>query len=145
MYASEFIPEGQLIYDTQLTARFYKAHDFRLFVMSLQKFDASLACDVLQWSWIEHSNDHSEQLISCDLDEGIFLNSGVPYDKKYHGIPRSAKDVRALRNVQNVRSSKSEKSFQKQYFAMRDIYPGEELLLDYGEFSEDENWQDFGL
>jgi len=76
--------------------------------------------------------------VSVDLDAGSFINShGDWLGVGEESPPNLGCHAEAANNEPG--------GCEHNYFALRDIDVGEELLLDYGEFAEETGWQWFGL
>ncbi|CAB9531042.1 expressed unknown protein [Seminavis robusta] len=128
------VPKGQLVWSTSMTARFEKGSEYRAF---LAKIRQDFACDVLQWAYVQSISDQSAEvdkpLVSVDLDAGSFINTVTEEDEEPNlGCHEQA----ALEHKGGC---------QQNYFALKDIQVGEELLLDYGDFAIREGWEWFGL
>ena len=130
--ATEPVQRGTLVWNTKFTARFDKGEDYRQFLSSIR---ADFACDVLQWAYVQavmYDGDRTEKpFISVDLDEGSFINS---VDGDYDDEP----------NVGCVENSLPG-GCKENYFALRTIHPGDELVLDYSDFAISHGWRWFGL
>lgn len=88
---------------------------------------SDLACDVMQWAYVEHVSE-TELEIFCDLDDGSLTNSGGWVE---------GEDA-------NVGCDKEE-SCDGTSFALREIGEGEEILCDYDSFVVEDGWEEFGL
>jgi hypothetical protein len=132
------VKKGQKVWSTVQTARFEKGDDFRRFLQSIPN---SLSCDILEFfsyvQSVKNAADETEKLyISTDLDEGCFINSVEDWNGD--GIERIANigcDHEMAKNEPG--------GCQENYFALRDIAVGEELLLDYEEFAIYNGWDWF--
>jgi hypothetical protein len=129
------VAHGQLVWSTHKTARFDNGPDYRTFLARIRQ---DLACDVLQWAYVQSLSDTTTQTnrawISVDLDAGSFINS------------IGDEDDNANLGCDDEGVAKDHPGGCKQnYFALRDITQGEELLLDYGDFAIRDGWQWFGL
>jgi hypothetical protein len=122
IYAAVDIPQGALVWQGLRTAVFDNADQFRKF---LKQLTPELACDVLQWSYVDFSGT-----IDVDLDEGSFCNNG---GKKRSNI-----------GYDNQRLEKFPIKDGSQLFALRDISADEELLCDYGSFTSG-GWSKVGM
>ena len=134
----KFIPKGTLVYSSTVqTAKFYRGNHFREFLASIRP---QLACDVLQWAYVEdfsppHKKDGNAQqqqrrqlAICVDLDEGSFCNDGGP-----------SGNLGCNAELSQIADCKSN------YFALRDIQAGEELECVYKQFVILSGWEHFGL
>ena len=134
IFAAQTIRKGEIVWSTKRTARFDNAGDFIEFIFQL---DPPFACDVLQWAYVQDvSKGEDGELpslkISVDLDEGSFCNDAE--DESDHNMgchPNLASQV--------------DGGCTSNYFALRDIEVGEELLCDYSSFAISHGWQEFGL
>jgi SET domain len=129
------VTSGQLVWSTHKTARFARGQDYRTFLVRIRQ---DLACDVLQWAYVQALSDSVSQTdkawISVDLDAGSFINSIGDED-----------DQDANLGCDEVAAKDHPGGCKHNYFALRDIQQGEELLLDYGDFAIRDGWQWFGL
>ena len=135
IYATHAINKGDLIWSTTRTARFGNADDYRQFLSML---DADFACDVLQWAYVQDlsdSKEHEELRISVDLDEGCFCN----------GEGSDESDELSSVGCDEDEAVKYEGGCTSNYFALRGIAAGEELICNYGEFVISHGWGEFGL
>jgi len=127
IYANADIPKSSLVWQNFRSARFDDGSSYRSFLM---KLPPNLACDVMQWAYV------TDDEINVDLDEGSFCNDGgreesnIDFDKEVSRKFPNRADIRIRVDMQ--------------LFATRDIAKGEELLCNYGSFS-DANWEQFGL
>ena len=132
IFASEFVPEGTLIYDFGQTAQFKDGQSYREFIMHIEN---DLACDVLQWAYVfdlnEGKGDEPDLRINVDLDDGSFCNGGSSSEGNLGYLP-----------VEN--ETRPRKNGMRPLFATQDIKEGDEILCKYGEFSEGD-WVYFGL
>jgi SET domain len=137
VFAVSPIKKGALVWSTKMTARFGRGSDYRRFLASIRD---DLACDVLQWAYVQslefEDSETTKAFISVDLDDGSFINS---YNLEEHeeGGPNIGCDPEVAKEFPGA--------CKQNYFALRDIEEGEELLLDYSEFAIQEGWQWFGL
>ena len=133
IYSTHPIEKGELIWSTKRTARFDDADDYRRFLYML---DGDFACDVMQWAYVQDvsdSEEYEELRISVDLDEGCFCNNGEGSDE-----PGSV-------GCDEDEAVNFEGGCTSNYFALRDIEAGEELICNYGEFVVLHGWREFGL
>jgi hypothetical protein len=131
VFANKFIKKGELVWSATYTARFDSGEMYRRFLASIP---ISLACDVLQWAYVQVMEedlgpDLSRLLISVDLDEGSLMNSG--YDNPNIGFPEDSETGVLATGLQ--------------FFALRDVPVGEELLCNYDDFVVSDGWAVFGL
>lgn len=127
IFAARDIAAGDLIWSTKKTARFQDGPSYRKFIFGLE---VGFACDVLQWAYVQDIGD-GDYRVSVDLDEGCFCNNGGE-DEANKGCDEEA-------------AEKVEGGCKENYFALRDIKAGEELLCSYGEFAVSNGWSKFGL
>mmetsp|Transcript_31489 Transcript_31489/g.47602 ORF Transcript_31489/g.47602 Transcript_31489/m.47602 type:complete len:254 (-) Transcript_31489:345-1106(-) len=140
VFAAESIPEGSLIWNTRNTARFRNGAHYRQLLASV---DTDISCDIIQWAYVQEKDELL--FVSVDLDPGILINSGTSIFKSDGLTKRKKRD-----NVQNMGCDRKAASrfpggCTENYFALRDIDKGEELLLDYGDFAITHGWENFGL
>jgi hypothetical protein len=126
--ALEDIPEGTVIWDSSLTARFPSPVYFRRYLAALPQ---ELACDVLIWAYAE-DYDYEEEgdadvppfrgnrpILAVDLNEGTFVNSIDSVTKK---------------NLDGETSTTT-----------RRIKAGEEIIVDYADFERGGSWNAAGF
>ena len=122
-YAGRDIRKGEIIYSGINTARFRWGDDYREFLNSIEPH---IACDVLQWAYVQDMGDtdldDDDLMVSVDLDAGSFCNDG-------DGYPNKGCDMEAAKGYPG--------GCKTNYFALRDIKEGEELLCDYSSFAVD--------
>jgi hypothetical protein len=121
IYAAVHIPKGALVWQNIRSAQFAEGPLYRKF---LRKLEPNLACDVLEWSYVDKN-----QKINVDMDEGSYCNNG--------GKERNI-------DIDDERSEMFSSRPAMQLFATRDIEQDEELLCDYDSFSS-ANLRIFGL
>ena len=149
------LPKGSLVWTTRQTAMFKDGNLYRKFLWTIPDH---LACDVIQWAYVLDLTtgfDHEETegydvskadvAICVDLDEGILVNAG---DYSYSDTDEYA--IGEKSDVSNVgcdsdAATRYQGGCRNHLFALRDIHPGEELLVAYGSFSIEEGWEYFGL
>lgn len=147
---ASIIPKGTLVWTaTQNTARFDNGPDYRQF---LRAIPVDLACDVIQWAYVQsfldsdHEDDEDEDdynywdkdkdemYVCCDLDDGALTNSGG-WDE---GVDSNIGCNPEMEHI-------IQGGCKQNAFALRDIHPGEEFLVSYGEFAITAGWSEFGL
>ena len=127
-YAGRNIQKGEIIWSGINTARFHWGEDYREFLNSIEPH---IACDVLQWAYVQDMGD--DLMVSVDLDAGSFCNDG---NEDGNATPNKGCDEEAAKGFPG--------GCKTNYFALRDIEEGEELLCDYSEFAV-LSWDEFGL
>lgn len=129
VFANQDIRKGQLVYsEWKQKAQFATGKDFRRFLQSIPE---DLACDVLEWAYVENIN--GKNLTIClDVDEGALLNNGGKRSETNIGCDEEA-------------AKKLNMDCELHDFALRDIRKGEELLCDYADFDEPDGWREFGM
>jgi hypothetical protein len=136
------IPNNQLVWSSQHTARFDSGETYRHFLALIPR---ELACDVLQWAYVtpeggkvryteDGDYDPTSLRICVDLDSGSFMNEE---DEEGIGNPDQPANI--------VASPSKTRACEVRLFAKRDIEVGEELICDYGEFAVKEGWFAFDL
>jgi hypothetical protein len=159
VFADGPIRRGELVWSpVPHTARFSTGAAFRAFLSLLPP---DLACDVLQWAYVQDVADERRRpdptaptgevdgldptgsrpahgagrtlRISVDLDEGSYMN-GEEDDPNIGCRFDSAEQAIGGAGVSCL-----------QFVALRDISAGEELLCSYGEFAWSDGWSDFGM
>lgn len=127
IFAAQDIPAGALIWSTKKTARYSDGDSYRKFNLSVER---GFACDVLQWTYIQRM-ENGELRISTDLDNGSFCNGGGSHHANMGCDKEVAKGYGG--------------GCTDNYFALRDIKAGEELLCAYGSFAVSGGWKEFSL
>lgn len=137
IYATERIKKGELVYSsTPHAAKFRSRLEFLGFLATTRQ---DMVCDIMIWAFCQDFNDYGDGEREPDytivfmLDDGNFSNAADTFE-----------DV----NVGCFSISQYEglKICQENYFALRDIEPGEEILLNYNDFSSSHLWSSqFGL
>jgi len=85
--------------------------------------------------WEDDELEEGQILLICvDLDEGSFMNSGYWQEEDNSNL-----------GCISEAGSKVLGGCKQNYFALRDIDAGEELLVNYGEFALPHGWDSFGL
>jgi hypothetical protein len=135
VFSTSFIQKGTRVWTSHQhqSARFHDGHSYRRFLGAIPE---GMACDVLQWAYVQDLGTENERnlTICADLDEGSLINMGEwdgDADSNVGCIPELA-DTYAGGCKENL-------------FALRDIQPGEEILVDYRTFAIQEGWREFGL
>ena len=130
VFSTSKIKAGDPVWYPVQNAVFRKEEDFRTFLSALS-FD--LACDVLMWAYVESYDCLYVPTPECyaaklELDEGSYMNTI------------------SVGQVPNIGTNTEFNSTDEWGFdcAMRDIEPGEELVIDYKTFDEDDelDWFD---
>mmetsp|Transcript_18066 Transcript_18066/g.26497 ORF Transcript_18066/g.26497 Transcript_18066/m.26497 type:complete len:249 (-) Transcript_18066:131-877(-) len=131
VFAAGTVKKGDMVWTAKRNrAKWGDGPSYRKFLISIP---TDLACDVLQWAYVQsfsdEENDYESDLLICaDLDEGSFMNS-ASYDEE-----------------PNVGCTPSpEEKCKDNMYALRDIEVGEELLCNYGDFAVPHGWQSFDL
>lgn len=144
VFAIENIKKGTRVWTSKhQSARFYDGHSFRQFLAAIPK---AMACDVIMWAYVHDiadDDDEVELVISCDLDEGSFINSGgVGWDDEANiGCIDDLDDDFANENLADWLES----GCPENLFALRDIEAGEEILCTYADFAIRKGWKKWGL
>jgi len=136
IFAKEGIKKGQKVWSTLQTARFDDGNEYRKFLSSIP---ADFACDVVQWAYVQavNTNDKREKaFISVDLDPGSFINA-VEEDYETDETPNVGCDETAAKADPG--------GCKHNYYALRDIDPDDEIILEYGDFAITDGWRWFGL
>lgn len=166
VFAAEPIARNTLVWtaDQAHTARFQSGQLYRQFLSSIPM---DVACDVLQWAYVQDlgggSPDETEpstsRWISVDLNEGSYMNTVDRQDDEDSdddedstgnrpnvGCPASYFADQASKDKSlNTSPLWSSWDCRIHYVALRDIRVGEELLVQYGDFAVSDGWADFGL
>jgi hypothetical protein len=126
--ADEPIKKGTIVRKSKWTAQFDRAQDY---IQFLEKLPPPLACDVMEWSYARFVTVQREEAVICvDLEPSSLINACEYVEDCNLGLVSGAYgDCQGL-----------------VFEATRDIAAGEELLVDYSEFSDlDEGWIAMGL
>ena len=119
IFASRDITKGELVHDgSKSDFRFPDGVSWRRLVFNLPK---QMSCDVIDWSWVQKTEENDEYKLFSAINISIFFNGG---NKRTVNV-----------NPPSGASSK--------FYALRDINKDEELLTDYGIY--DNNWKAAGL
>ena len=145
LFADEFIPKGKLVWTGRQKAWFPDAVSYRKYALALPR---ELACSFLMWSYIQNKlpwdGDEELLMLAADLEMGALMNSGE------HVSPEALEGGWQIANV-GCRPEDAHHlphGCRDSLFALRDIYPGEELLCNYEDFcyTAYEVWDEqFGL
>ncbi len=122
------IKKRELVWNPTQTAKFSTGGAFKDFIFSL---DNNFVCDALNFSYVQNvkdlqsdeGKDEDKYMVLVDLDEGALCNSADYYEKDNIGCSGDMADGYEGGCLNN-------------YFAIRDIAAGEELLCDYDAFQE---------
>ena len=96
-----------------------------------------LTLDAMMWAYVENGEGEEADLedeylvIGLDLDEGSLLNDGK-VDLTNLGCDKESSEFLPFGCEYN-------------YFALREIKKGEELLVAYADFEAEDGWKVFGL
>ena len=160
MFVTKTIPKDTLVWEPTHTAEFRAATQFRRFWCLLSP---SMACDVLLWAYTHpvqtnecssaladshttpHTADSKQFRICVELDEAAMINHG-------EGAETNVQDREVEPQQQCSVESSDIARRQVQFacqggamYATRDIAVGEELRMDYDEFSHPSGWRSMGL
>jgi len=128
VHAAEFVKEGSLVWESHYTGCFEEEFDYKQFLVTIP-YD--VACDVIQWAYVESSSDEHGLMMCCDLDEGSLVNTGT-HDYEDFEVFEKKKDMKGEPNNLRIVVGND----LSRMYAMRDINKGEELLVDYNDFAE---------
>jgi hypothetical protein len=128
VFATNHVKEGTVIWKNLQSASFYDGEEYRRFLASIPP---PLACDVIEWNYIEleHARDPDFLRISVDLDAGSLINT-VSYQGE---------------NNLEMTPGVGPEGRMSYVVASRDIQAGEELIQDYKDFEVEAAWNEFGL
>jgi len=124
IFAAKDISKGQLAW-YPYAAVFYKAEDYRKFILGLE---VSMACDVLQWAYAAE-DEETDYYVAVDLNDFTMCNDGGEEQGNIgcdEGDPAMDCD-------------------ESEGYILRAIKMGEELLCIYAHFSDEESWEEMGL
>lgn len=116
VFASEFIPKGELVWSAANNVVMFS--DGQSYEEFLDAIPQDLACDVLQWAYVEEYED--EDYICCDLDHGSIINSVYSEDD--------------VLNLGCIQEDHKMVDCTPLLFALEDIEKGDEFLCDYDSF-----------
>jgi hypothetical protein len=135
VFATAPIKKGTLVWSShkRQSARFFDGDSYRQFVAAIP---VDLACDIMRFSYVQDFGPpHSPELAICtDLDEGALIN-----DQMY------VWDMEANVGCMLRQSYKHPGGCKENFFALRDINAGEELVVNYSFFAMADGWEYFGL
>jgi len=124
IFAKERIPKGRAwSVAQQKAAQFYEADQYRQFLL---ESEVGFACDVLQWAYAELNIEEEAYLVSVDLSMSSMCNDGRSEDG-------------------NIGFDEAVDPDGLYIHALRDIEVGEEVLCNYGSFSNELAWSKLGL
>uniref|UniRef100_A0A7R9ZRL9 SET domain-containing protein n=1 Tax=Craspedostauros australis TaxID=1486917 RepID=A0A7R9ZRL9_9STRA len=122
VFAKASIANGTKIWDERYTGCFEQGWQYRNFLLSIP---VRLACDVMVWSYVLRLTNNTKVAICTDLDESSFTNQAY-FESQVNVFEDQTLDP-------------------SQLFAARDIEPGEQLIVEYGDFVYSNGWKHFGL
>ena len=144
VYSKNFIPYGTLVYRCYNTRCIEDPDQIRLLLKNLPRHSA---CEVMHWAYVAtFSTAPSPKFADGDPSYCLELDDGALFNHAYH-----ASDVNLMFDQCFPPQNESD-DCDCEYRAIRDIYPGEELLVNYGEFTKDDysligldfpDWDDF--
>lgn len=112
-FASRNIKEGEMIYNGYTNAAFFQeGESFKRFLSLLSE---EVACDVLEWTFMQDLTNDGNAVLGLDMDGGALFNDGSPHQNMQY---------------------KEKWSLNK--YAIRDIQKGEEITEPYDDFSNTE-------
>lgn len=126
VYATKSFKKGELVWSDIFSACFKDGMAYRLFLGSLP---VDLACDVFEWAYSGETYG-----VCVDLDEGSLINHSTI--KKENERDWETGEGEEQPNIGII---------DYEHIAIRDINPGDELLIDYGDFAEESGWEHLGL
>jgi len=125
VYALRTIKEGELVWNDVVTACFENGMDYRKYLASIP---SDLACDVFEWAFADDDDG-----ICIDLNDGAYINHSSLTESHQHKYITD-------NDTPNIGVGSN-----KELYATKDISPGEELLIDYMSFEDEDNWELYGL
>ncbi|KAL3790450.1 hypothetical protein ACHAWO_007140 [Cyclotella atomus] len=163
IYAQQDITKGTLVLDVDSNnvGIFKDAMQWRQFTYTLGVEDEELACNFMEWCWIQHvREDDGNDARHINEDEDIRVGHTVFLAFDESGLINNAEwgdDVANIRCGSYLPSigqdDGSESSSEEwgpckyRYYASRDIKAGDEILINYSEFEDKSQtgWIDFGV
>jgi len=116
VFALEFIPKGELVWSAaDNVAMFENGESYELFLASIPQ---DLACDVIQWAYVEEYEEKDH--ICVDLDDGSIINSVYSEDDDL--------------NVGCIQEDRKMLDCAQWLFALKDIEEEDEVICDYESF-----------
>jgi hypothetical protein len=172
IYAVQDIPQGTLVLDIdgEMSRRnvgvFKDAMQWREFVYTLGMEDEELACNFMEWCWVQRvetgrDDDNGDDAqhdgnyirvghtVFLAFDESGFINN-AEWGNEVANI-RCGSLSSSVAGQQDSDGSSGEQEewspCKYQYYASRDIKAGDELLINYSEFEDatQTGWIDFGV
>lgn len=148
VFATQHIHKGTLVWTSRhQSAQFKSGLEFRTF---LTRISREMACDVLMWAYVHDvgTDEQHKYRISCDLDEGSFINSARFEDAEQHeGDEANIGCIDEFDDdyIQEYLHESADSGCPENLFALRDIKAGEEILCVYADFALQSGWKKFGL
>jgi len=144
VFAAEDIKKGTRVWTSKhQSAQFRDGESYRKFLAAIP---ADFACDVIMWAYVHDlgENDELDLTISCDLDEGSFINSAGWDDGAVANIG-CIDDMEEAFVDEYIDEEYRDSGCPENLFALQNIKAGEEILCTYGDFAFRKGWKHFGL
>lgn len=111
IFVTEDVDMDELTYIPDAYGVFHTENAWKTFLLEVASVDVELACDILQWSYVQRvGGDEDDVAVCLDLSVGSFMNHGGTDTNIYQG--------------------------GEEQYASRDIKAGEELLDNYFSYFE---------
>jgi len=140
VFAGQFIPKGALVYDFSRSAQFMDGISFRKFN---KKIESHLACDILDWAYVQdlnerdNNNNNTDLRIIIDLDDGVLCNDG-----DWEDLNNGENANVGYLSLEETPSNETWNNGIRALYAKRDIQEGEEFLCHYSQFLGYDDWWD---
>ena len=158
VFATQPIPKGTLLIDLDRgdVGIFKEGHSWRKFAATLPR---ETACNFIEWSWVQnvppaHENDDDIRnglTIFTAFDESNLINNAQWGDGvanvRCGSPPEHWESLRSSEQASIPDMDEPWGPCRFHYYASRDISPGDELLINYGEFEDVSQigWVEIGL
>lgn len=143
--ATTQVEKGQKVWDASYSARFGREETFMEYLHALP-FEA--ACDVIMWSYVLEADDCEDETyedpscyeVWCDLDEGSLMNTILEGEDEFLTIAACEHQSESMKNVTECKNDTTD----THSYAVRDLEPGTEVIVDYDTFHVDDelDWFD---
>jgi hypothetical protein len=135
-----FIPKGTLVWRPRNAAEFKRKEDYRRFLEHIMTYSTpEVACDAIRWSYTSKASPKEDDYVLCvDMDEGSVIN-----------MASTDENLNVAQLVERIDVDEDNRQIYGcqvgSLYATRDIPAGEELRMDYGDFSEGDGFWAMGI